>query len=91
MGKRTCNNLQGNWDQSAAEVGQPNWKLVIDTAAGNGSVNFRFKWLPELGDDENFLHAIDVLAEFQSIDKQVMANRRKLKKRLEQEDVNSES
>ena len=71
---------QGNWEQSAAEVGQQNWKLVIDTIAGNESVKFPFKLLPELENDDMFLHAIEVVAEFRLIDKQIMANRQKLKK-----------
>ncbi len=33
---------QGNWEQSAVEVGQKNWKLVTDTVAGNENVNFPF-------------------------------------------------
>ena len=37
------NGQQGNWEQSAADVGQRNWKLVIDTVAENESVKFPFK------------------------------------------------
>ncbi len=81
----------GNWESSVDEVGQQIWNLVTDALAGNESVQFPFKWLPELGDDDKLLQAMDVVAKFRSIDQQIMANRQKLKKHFEEEDVSTES